>query len=102
MTRTQRILVCALLACSLLVLQGMVSLHAMEHASHHAHHGAAAHNTVLCSWMCAAGQIVDGVPTTSMIERSPVARIEPVTPPIILWIAARTIPARGPPAPFGL
>ncbi|HRC44255.1 MAG TPA: hypothetical protein PLT27_09405 [Nitrospira sp.] len=50
-----------LLACSLLALQGLVYPHALEHVSHHAHHGADAHSTVLCSWMCAAGQDLDTV-----------------------------------------
>ncbi len=102
MTRTQRIVVCALLACLLLALQGIVSLHATEHVSHQVHHGADAHSTVLCSWMCAAGQVIDGVPATSIIERSPVARIEPLTPRTIPFIAARTVPTRGPPVPFVL
>ena len=98
MTRIQRILVCALLACALLAIQGIAALHAMEHVSHHANHGADAHRTVLCSWMCAAGQVVDGAPVTSIIERSPVDRIEPPTLRTIPWMAARTVPARGPPA----
>ena len=61
MTRTQRIMVSVLLACSLLALQGLVYPHALEHVSHHAHHGADVHSTVLCSWMCAAGQDLDAV-----------------------------------------
>ena len=61
MTRTQRIMVSVLLACSLLALQGLVYPHALEHVSHHAHHGADVHSTVLCSWLCAAGQDLDAV-----------------------------------------
>lgn len=61
MTRTQRIRVSILLACSLLALQGLVYPHVLEHVSHHAHHGAEVHSTVLCSWMCAAGQDLDTV-----------------------------------------
>jgi len=54
-------MVSVLLACSLLALQGLVYPHALEHVSHHAHHGADVHSTVLCSWMCAAGQDLDAV-----------------------------------------
>ena len=61
MTRTQHIVVSVLLACSLLALQGLVYPHALEHVAHHAHHGAGVHSTVLCSWMCAAGQDLETV-----------------------------------------
>ncbi len=47
------------LTASLLLLNGMVFAQTVEHAVHHARHQAATHATVLCSWMCAAGEILD-------------------------------------------
>ena len=61
MTRTRHLAVSLLLACSLLALQGLAYLRVMEHVSQHAHHGADVHSTVLCSWLCAAGQDLDAV-----------------------------------------
>ena len=49
------------LALCLLLLSGVVHAQAVEHAVHHAHHQAATHATILCSWMCAAGQVLEGV-----------------------------------------
>jgi hypothetical protein len=45
---------------SLLLLSGLMYPLTVPHAAHHAHHNAATHATVLCNWMCAAGQAVDG------------------------------------------
>lgn len=49
------------LVVSLLLLTGAVYAQTVEHAVHHAHHQAATHATILCSWMCAAGQVLEGV-----------------------------------------
>ncbi len=58
MTRLSRTaLVFGVLAC-FLVMSGMVSSHAAAHSLHHVHHNAATHSTILCSLMCAAGQVV--------------------------------------------
>ncbi|MBI4000680.1 MAG: hypothetical protein HY348_02715 [Nitrospira defluvii] len=59
MTGTQRIAISVVLTLCLVALQGLVYPQVMEHASQHAHHGAGVHSTVLCSWMCAAGQDLD-------------------------------------------
>jgi hypothetical protein len=60
MKRTlQRSLSVALTVC-LLLLSGLMYPLTVPHAAHHAHHNAATHATVLCNWMCAAGQAVDG------------------------------------------
>ena len=45
-----------LLVLSLLAVGGLASAQSISHESHHAHHHKAAHSTVLCTWMCAAGQ----------------------------------------------
>ncbi|HEV8539940.1 MAG TPA: hypothetical protein VGQ60_02145 [Nitrospiraceae bacterium] len=56
----QRILTWGLVAC-LLLLSGLVYAQTVEHTVHHAHHQAATHGSVLCSWLCAAGQGLEGV-----------------------------------------
>ena len=47
------------LTVCLLLLGGVASVQAVEHAGHHAHHQAATHTTFLCTWMCAAGQALE-------------------------------------------
>ncbi len=49
------------LAAFLFLLSGLVYPQSVAHAAHHAHHQATTHSSVLCSWMCAAGQMLDGV-----------------------------------------
>ena len=49
------------LAVCLLLLSGLVYPQTVAHAAHHAHHKAATHATALCSWMCAAGQVLEGI-----------------------------------------
>lgn len=50
-----------LLAGYLLFFSGVAYPQTVAHESHHSHHQAATHSTSLCSWMCAAGQMLDGV-----------------------------------------
>lgn len=61
------------LTICLLLLNGVVYVQTVEHAAHHAHHQAATHASVLCSWMCAAGQGVEGVTFGLQIALCPVA-----------------------------
>src|SRR5215510_3718135 len=58
-----------------LSIGGLAQAQSVEHAGHHAHHQAATHGTVLCSWMCAAGTILDTAVVTFQVERSPIAFI---------------------------
>ncbi|WP_447977999.1 hypothetical protein [Candidatus Nitrospira bockiana] len=51
--------IAAMLAMCLLVLSGILYPQTVAHAAHHAHHQTATHGTVLCTWMCAAGQSVE-------------------------------------------
>jgi hypothetical protein len=61
MNRTlQRATAVGLTVC-LLLLSGLIYPQTVAHATHHAHHKAATHATALCSWMCAAGQVLEGV-----------------------------------------
>jgi len=43
----------------ILAIGGIAQAQSAEHAGHHAQHQAATHGTVLCSWMCAAGTVLD-------------------------------------------
>jgi hypothetical protein len=65
-----------LLVLCVLSVGGLAQAQAVEHAGHHAHHQAATHGTVLCSWMCAAGTILDdSAGITFQAELSPIAFI---------------------------
>ncbi len=61
------------LVLAVLVASGFASAHSITHESHHANHQKATHGTVLCSWLCAAGQALDGISVPDLIERSPIA-----------------------------
>jgi hypothetical protein len=64
-----------LLVLCILSVGGLAQAQAVEHAGHHAHHQAATHGTVLCSWMCAAGAVLDSAVVTFQAELSPIALI---------------------------
>ncbi|HZS12297.1 MAG TPA: hypothetical protein VFA38_08605 [Nitrospirales bacterium] len=85
------------LALTLLWVGTAVGVQLFDHASHHAQHQSKTHATVLCSWLCAAGQGVEAVslhidstPTLlTLIAPQPVDRH---TPP-----ALNAFQSRGPP-----
>jgi len=62
-----------LLVLCVLSVGGLAQAQSVEHAGHHAHHQAATHGTVLCSWMCAAGVVLDTAVVTFQAELSPIA-----------------------------
>ncbi len=64
-----------LLVFCVLSVGGLAQAQSVEHAAHHAHHQAATHGTVLCSWMCAAGAVLDSAVVTFQAELSPIALI---------------------------
>jgi hypothetical protein len=86
------------LVLCLLVIGGLGSAQAISHESHHAHHQKSTHATVLCAWMCAAGQVLDAVAAPDLIERSPVSRVEFSTPPDFSSSFSSLLSSRGPPA----
>ena len=65
MTQSFKRSLAGLLVISLLVIGGFASAQALTHESQHSHHQKATHGTVLCSWMCAAGQA--GEATTILV-----------------------------------
>lgn len=62
-----------LLVLCVFAVSGLVQVQAAEHAGHHAQHQAATHGTLLCSWMCAAGTVLDADVVLLQAERSPIA-----------------------------
>jgi len=54
-------LILTILACFLFV-SGAFTVQAANHSTHHAaHHQAATHSDSLCSWMCAAGHVLQTI-----------------------------------------
>ena len=74
------------LTICLLLLGGLAYPQTVAHAKHHAHHTATTHASVLCSWMCSAGQVFEAATIVIQSDRTPVgvaSRIvvhEPVSP----------------------
>ncbi|MBH0190798.1 MAG: hypothetical protein HP492_03310 [Nitrospira sp.] len=64
-----------LLVLCVLSVGGLAQAQSVEHAGHHAHHQAATHGTLLCSWMCAAGTVLDSETVLIPTERSSVALV---------------------------
>jgi disulfide bond formation protein DsbB len=87
---------CLLVLC-VLVVGGLASAQALTHESHHAHHQKATHGTILCSWMCAAGQVLDTTSTPYLVEQSPVACAEQSAFQPVLCVTLDSATSRGPP-----
>lgn len=68
----RKLLSISLILC-VLAVGGLAQAQSAEHAGHHAQHQTATHGTVLCSWMCAAGTVLDSDIVVIQTERSPVA-----------------------------
>lgn len=90
--------VAALLVLCILVVGGLASAQSIAHESHHAHHQKATHGTVLCSWMCAAGQVLDGASAPILIEQPPVSVTEYTTYRFVPHIVLDSTASRGPPS----
>ena len=86
-----------LLILSVLSVGGLAQAQSVEHAGHHAQHQTATHGTLLCSWMCAAGTVLDTAVVTFQAELSPIAFISlpHVIQPSIE--TCQTSPSRAPP-----
>jgi hypothetical protein len=87
-----------LLVLCVLSVGGLAQAQAAEHAGHHAQHQTATHGTLLCSWMCAAGTVLDSAVAPIQTELSPVALIPLIysTSPAIEL--CQTSPSRAPPS----
>ena len=87
-----------LLVCCVLSVGGLAQAQSVEHAGHHAHHQAATHGTVLCSWMCAAGTVFDSavVPFQAELSLISLITLPPSVPPSIEL--CQTSSSRAPPS----
>ncbi|HSA65745.1 MAG TPA: hypothetical protein VLE25_13735 [Nitrospira sp.] len=87
-----------LLVFCLLAVGGLASAQSISHETHHARHHKATHSTVLCTWMCAAGQVLDTVTAPTLVERSPISRVEPSAVPEFSSNFPSLFVSRGPPS----
>lgn len=95
----RKLLAIALIACILLV-GGLAQAQAAEHAGHHAKHQAATHGTILCSWMCAAGTVLDSEIVLIQTHRVPIALTSPLNFNNLFPEPARICSSRAPPSSF--
>ncbi|MBI3806596.1 MAG: hypothetical protein HY281_03640 [Nitrospirae bacterium] len=87
-----------LLVLCVLSVGGLAQAQSVEHAGHHAQHQAATHGTLLCSWMCAAGTVIDTAVVTFQAEFSPIALVTLPHSTQPLVEARRISPSRAPPS----
>lgn len=93
-----RSLACFLIL-SILLVGGLASAQSISHESHHnTHHQKATHSTTLCTWMCAAGNVLDTVGAPELIELSPVAVSDQLILRFSPHITLDSEASRGPPA----
>lgn len=86
-----------LLVFCVLTVGGLASAKSISHESQHAHHQKATHATALCSWMCAAGHVLDAAVAPPLVERSPIAWIDQHAQDHLPSVLAYVVPSRGPP-----
>jgi hypothetical protein len=98
MMRRLQYTVALLLVVCIVGISGIAPGQTVLHDSHHAHHQAATHGTVLCSWMCAAGQVLDSIAAPTLVEQLPVARAEQPAFQQVLSTALKSPTSRGPPS----
>ena len=87
-----------LLVLCVLSFGGLAQAQSVEHAGHHAQHQAATHGTLLCSWMCAAGTVLDTAVVTFQAELSPIAFVTLPQAAQPSFETCRISPSRAPPS----
>ena len=87
-----------LVVLCVLSVGGLAQAQAVEHAGHHAQHEAATHGTLLCSWMCAAGAVLDTAVVTFQAELSPIALVSLINAAQPSIEACQSSPSRAPPS----
>lgn len=91
-----------LLVLCLLTVGGLASAQSISHESHHAHHHKAAHATVLCNWMCAAGQAGEATTVLAPSEIIPYEFVEPRFDAGLENTFSSPATTRGPPVLFAV
>lgn len=99
MSQTFRKFLSIALVLCVLAIGGLAQAQAAEHAGHHAQHQTATHGTVLCSWMCAAGTVLDSQVVLLRAELSPVAILQIFDSADLISQCSRSYSSRGPPTP---
>lgn len=90
------------LVLCLLAVGGLAQAQAAEHAGHHAQHQATTHGTLLCSWMCAAGTVLDTEVLLIRPERNPIALVTLLYSSDSFSDPPRICSSRAPPSFFSL
>jgi hypothetical protein len=86
-----------LLVLCVLSVGGLAQAQSVAHAGHHANHQAATHGTVLCSWMCAAGQAGEAATLFIPLEVVPHEFVELTSVDQVPTIFTSILTSRGPP-----
>lgn len=86
------------LALCLLLLSGLAYPQTVAHAGQHAHHTAKTHASVICSWMCAAGQVFEAATVVIQSDRNPVGVTSLLAVSEPTSIDHRAASSRGPPS----
>jgi len=86
-----------LLVLCILLVGGIASAQSINHHSQHSHHQKANHGTVLCSWMCAAGQVLDGIHVAPQVHFNLLAFDAPAILSLPSGLPLETPTSRGPP-----
>jgi hypothetical protein len=97
MSYTFRKFISISLVLCVLAISGLAQAQSAEHAGHHAQHQTATHGTVLCSWMCAAGTVLDTEVVLIQAERNPIALVSVVHSSDSLSESSRICSSRAPP-----
>jgi hypothetical protein len=92
----QRSLACLLALC-ILVIGGLASAQSITHDSQHSHHQKATHSTVLCSWMCTAGQAGETTAQFVPVELVPCEFVEHISADQVSAISSVILAPRAPP-----
>jgi hypothetical protein len=95
--KPQRLIAFSLVFC-LLAVGGAANGLLVQHELEHAHHKAATHATAVCTWVCSAGQVLEGLTVALPVTLAPLEILS--VPRSDEWIdAVRVVaPSRGPPA----
>lgn len=92
----QRSLACLLVLC-LLVIGGLAAAQSLPHETQHSHHQKSTHGTVLCSWMCAAGQAGEATSLFVSSDAAPRDFVEVASAAHVPAVFSDLFATRGPP-----
>ena len=90
------------LVLCLLAVGGLASAQSISHETHHAHHHKATHGTVLCTWMCAAGQAGEATTVLVPSEVIPYELVELRSRRHLQNTLSSPVATRGPPLLFAI